>query len=134
VRDVVVILDDTPGRLHRVTHALGHASINIEGMAAFTGQGRSILHMLFEDWERALLALAAAGIEAHAVHDAIVLNLPDRPDALARLIEPLSEAGINISLAYVAVGARSATRVVLRVDQPDRARVLLGLKDADPEP
>lgn len=125
MRDVVVILDDTPGQLHRVTHALGHAGINIEGMAALTGQGRSVVHLLLQDWERGLLALAAAGVQARAAHDAVVVNLSDRPDALAGIVEPLAAAGVNIQLAYVAVGARSQSRVVLITDDPTRTRAVL---------
>lgn len=125
LRDLVVIVDDVPGELRRVTHTLGHAGINIEGLTALTGQGRSVIHVLVAEAERALLALAAAGLEARAVHDATVVNMPDRPDALASCLEPLEAAGINISLAYVAVGSRAQTRIVLVTDDPEQTAGLL---------
>jgi hypothetical protein len=125
LRDLVVIVDDVPGELRRVTHTLGHAGINIEGLTALTGQGRSVIHVLVAESERALLALQAAGLQARAVHDATVVNLPDRPDALASCLEPLAAAGINVTLAYVAVGARAQTRIVLVTDQPEAATRLL---------
>lgn len=125
VQDLVVLVDDLPGELRRVTHTLGHAGINIEGMAALTGEGRSVIHVLVGEPERALLSLAGAGIDARAVHDAVVVNLADRPDALAGCLQPLGEAGINVTLAYMAVGARSQTRVVLVTDDAPSARALL---------
>lgn len=125
VQDLVVIVDDVPGELRRLTHTLGNAGINIEGMAALTGQGTSVIHILVSEPERALMALAAAQLEARAVHDAVVVNLADRPDALASCLEPLAHAGVNISLAYVAVGARSQTRVVLVTDDPAETQRLL---------
>ncbi|HEX9888571.1 MAG TPA: hypothetical protein VGA69_03780 [Nitriliruptorales bacterium] len=125
MQDLVVIVDDIPGQLRRVTHTLGHANINIEGLAALTGQGRSVIHLLVGEPDRALMALAAADLEARAAHEAIVVNLPDRPDALASCLEPLEHAGINISLAYVAVGARAQSRVVLVTDDPAATRRIL---------
>ena len=129
MRDLVVLLDDTPGELRRLAHVLGTAGINIEGLAALTGQGRSVVHVLVADHDRALLALAGADLEARASHDAVIANLPDRPDALADALADVAAAGINIRLTYLAVGARSATRVVLVTDDPDGTRAVLGARD-----
>ena len=129
MRDLVVLLEDTPGELRRLAHVLGTAGINIEGLAALTGQGQSVVHLLVEDHQRALMALAAADLEARASHDAVIANLPDRPDALADVLRDLAAAGINIALSYLAVGTRSATRLVLVTDDPERTRDVLGARD-----
>lgn len=125
MRDLVVILDDVPGELRRLAHTLGNAGINIEGLAALTGQGQSVVHLLVAEHERALMALAAADLEARAVHDAVIVNLPDRPDALATCLESVAAAAINVSLSYLAVGTRAATRLVLVTDDPRRTREVL---------
>lgn len=125
MQDLVVLVDDRPGQLRRVAHTLGNAGVNIEGMAALTGQGRSVIHVLVAEPDRALMALAAADLAARAVHEAVVVNLPDRPDALASSLEPLERSGINVTLAYVAVGARSQSRIVLVTDDPVATRQLL---------
>ena len=108
---------------------LGTAGINIEGLAALTGQGQSVVHLLVEDHQRALMALAAADLEARASHDAVIANLPDRPDALADVLRDVAAAGINIALSYLAVGTRSATRIVLVTDDPQRTRAVLEARD-----
>lgn len=126
VRDLVVLIDVESGQLRRVAHVLGSVEINIEGLSVLTGQRRSVIHLLVADYERALLAVAGAEkIEARAVHDALVLNLAGRPDELADCLRPFEQAGINIGLAYLAVGSRSQTRLVVVPDDPERAHVIL---------
>ncbi len=125
MRDLVVILDDVPGELRRLAHTLGNAGINIEGLAALTGQGQSVVHLLVTEHERALMALAAADLDARAAHDAVIVNLPDRPDALASCLTSVAAAGINVSLSYLAVGTRAEIRLVLVTDDPDRTREVL---------
>lgn len=125
MRDLVVLLDDVPGELRRLAHTLGNAGINIEGLAALTGQGQSVVHLLVAEHERALMALAAADLDARAAHDAVVVNLPDRPDALASCLESVAAAGINVSLSYLAVGTRAETRLVLVTEDPSRTREVL---------
>src|SRR5438445_7302750 len=45
-RDLTVILDDRPGQLAMLGEAAGEAGVNLRGLAAFTGEGRGILHLL----------------------------------------------------------------------------------------
>ena len=129
MRDLVVLLQDTPGELRRLAHVLGTADINIEGYAALTGQGQSVVHVLVADHDRALLALAGADLEARASNDAVIANLPDRPDALADVLADVAAAGFYIRLSYLAVGTRSSTRVVLVTDDPARTRDVLAARD-----
>jgi len=60
--DLTVILQDRPGELARLGEVAGTAGVNLQGLAAFTGQGRGIVHVLVED--DALAAARAALKEA----------------------------------------------------------------------
>ena len=44
-RDLTVVLDDRPGLLAKLGEAAGEAGVNLRGMAAFTGEGRGIIHV-----------------------------------------------------------------------------------------
>ena len=44
--DFTLILDDQPGELARMGEVLGDAGVNIGGLAAFTGEGRGVIHVL----------------------------------------------------------------------------------------
>ena len=51
-RNLTVILHDRPGELARLGEALGDAGVNLRGLAAFTGEGNGVIHLLVEDERR----------------------------------------------------------------------------------
>ncbi|HUG83395.1 MAG TPA: ACT domain-containing protein [Euzebya sp.] len=122
-KDLTLIPDDRPGVLARLGEACGDADISIEGLSAFTGQGKGVIHVLVPDAERALAVLTEAGLDVRAARDVIVVDMPDVPGSMGRLCRTVADAGINIEQAYVA----SAGRLVLIVDQVEAARALLGV-------
>ena len=88
--------------------------------------GTGTVHVLVDDVARATAALEKADLTVAAVTDVIVspaLADPDvdTPGVLGGMTRALAEAGINISLAYVA----SRNRVVLATDDNQRATQLL---------
>ena len=121
-KDFVLIPDDEPGVLARLGEAAGAAGINIEGIAAFTGEGRGIVHVLVPDAEEALRVLSAAGLDVRAARDVLVVDIPDQPGALGGVCRQLADAGVNIQQAYLATGSRA----VLAVDDLATARRVAG--------
>jgi hypothetical protein len=122
-KDFVLIPDDQPGVLARIGEALGEAGINIDGMSAFTGQGKAVIHLLVTEPERAQQALAAAGFDVRAARDVVVVDIEDRPGQMGAACRKLADAGVNIEQAYLAAGQ---TRLVLAVDDIERARQVVG--------
>lgn len=119
-KDFVLIPDDQPGVLARLGEAAGAAGINIEGISAFTGQGKGVVHVLVPDAEAALTALSDAGLEVRGARDVIVVDIHDRPGALGEFTRRLADEQINVEQAYIATN----NRLVLAVDDIDRAREL----------
>lgn len=119
-RDFVLIPDDEPGVLARIGKAAGAAGINLEGVSAFTGQGKGIVHVLVAEPEEARRVFADAGFDVRAARDVLVLDIEDRPGALGERSQTLADAGINIEQAYLA----TQNRVVFAVDDVQRAREL----------
>ncbi len=124
-KDFVLIPDDQPGVLARMGEACGEAGINIEGLSAFTGQGKGVVHVLVPDAEHALEVLEAAGLDVRAARDVVVVDIPDRPGAMGAICRTVADAGINIEQAYLATGGR----MVMVVDDVERARALVGGTD-----
>lgn len=122
-KDFVLIPDDRPGVIARLGEAAGAAGINIEGISAFTGEGKGVVHVLVEDAETALETLSAAGFDVRAARDVLLLDVEDRPGAMGEVCRTLADADVNIAQAYIANG----TRLVLAVDDIERGREVLGL-------
>lgn len=125
-KDLLVTLEDQPGEGARLGEALGNAGVNIEGLCALMDGGKGTVHVLVDDVAGAKAALEGAGVTVEAETDVIVSPaLPDpdvdTPGRFGAMARALADAGINISLVYVA----SRNRVVLATDDNQRATQLL---------
>jgi hypothetical protein len=122
--DLTVILSDEPGELARLGEITGAAGVNIRGMAAFTGEGRGFIHILVDDdvVPRAREELDDAGIGVADEREVLVVDIQDRPGSLGELARELSEANVNIDLAYTTFGG---VRLVIATDDLESARAAL---------
>jgi hypothetical protein len=124
--DLTLYLDDQPGELARVGELLGRAGVNIDGCCAMkTGGGKAEVHVLVNDLAAAFTALAAPGIEVASEQEVAIVPVDDSPGVLGDVSRKLGDAGVNITLAYLA----TKTRLVIAVDDIDKARAALDLHD-----
>jgi hypothetical protein len=123
-RDLTVVLQDRPGELARLGQATGEAGINLQGMCAFTGEGRGIIHILVDDAKAAAArqALEEAGMGVADEREVLVVDVEDRPGTLGELARSLAEASVNIELAYTTFGG---VKLVIATDDIDSARATL---------
>ena len=122
--NLTVILTDEPGQLARLGEATGGAGVNIEGMCAFTGEGRGIIHLLIADdlVDRAVQALEGAGMGIADRREALVIDVANEPGSLGECARRLSEAGVNVELLYTTFGG---VKLVIATDDLESARVAL---------
>lgn len=122
--DVVVILDDRPGELARLGEVAGAAGINIDGFAAFTGDGRGVVHVLVADdrLDDLRTALDAAGMAVADEREVLVVNVADEPGAMGDIARRLADAGVNVDLSYTTFGG---VRLVFGTDDIRLARSVL---------
>src|SRR5262245_34170816 len=122
--DVTLIFDDRPGELARLGEAAGAAGVNIEGMAAFTGDGKGVVHVLVADDRLELLrdALTQAGMVVADEREVFVVNVANEPGALGEVARRLADANVNIDLAYTTFGG---VRLVFSTDDVRLAREAL---------
>jgi hypothetical protein len=122
--DLTVILDDRPGELARLGEITGTAGINIQGFAAFTGEGRGVIHVLLDDdaVPRAREALEQADMGVADEREVLVVDVDDRPGSLGELARELAEANVNVDLAYTTFGG---VKIVIATDDLDNARAAL---------
>jgi hypothetical protein len=122
--NLTVVLKDEPGQLAALGGATGAAGVNIEGMCAFTGEGRGIIHLLIADDAvgRAVGALKDAGLGIADQREVLVIDVADRPGSLGELARELAAAGVNIELLYTTFGR---SKVVIATDDLESARAAL---------
>jgi hypothetical protein len=123
--DFTLIFEDRPGELARLGQVLGDAGVNIGGLAAFTGDGRGIIHVLVDDdaAARATQALRAAKMGVADQREVLVIDAEDRPGTLGELARELAAANVNIDLAYTTFG--SGVKLVIATDDLESARQAL---------
>lgn len=117
--DLRIEAEDRPGQLAAIGGELGKAGVNIDGFCAAVAGGRGVLHLLVEDADAARRALEGAGYAVDAAREALVVSdVEDRAGYLGETAGRLSDAGVNIEVAYLGTG----TRLVLVVDDRDAAQ------------
>ena len=123
-RNLTVVLHDKPGELARIGETLGDAGVDLRGLAAFTGEGNGIIHLLIsdDDAERATKALHDAKIGLADDREVLVVDIHDRPGTIGEMALELAAANVNIELAYSAFGG---TRLVIATDDLENARAAL---------
>jgi hypothetical protein len=119
--DVTLIFDDRPGELARLGEVAGAAGVNIDGFAAFTGEGKGVVHVLVADDRLDTLrdALTRAGMSIADEREAFVVTVANEPGALGEVARRLADANVNIDLAYTTFGG---VRLVFCTDDVRLAR------------
>ncbi len=113
-------LPNQPGTLARTAAAFGEAEVNIEGIVGMPG-GRRV-SLVVDDEGKARAVLRELGL-AFEEMEAWLLDLPNRPGELEKLLERLAAAGVNLDSIYPAVEPNT---VILTADSLDKARKILG--------
>jgi hypothetical protein len=125
MKDLMFILPYQAGTLAQLTAALSEAGVNLQGVSGQQFGPEGIIHVLVENAAEAREAAVRAGFVVRGEHEVVVADIEDRPGALAELLAPLAEAGIDVGLTYLATGSR----LVIGVDDVDRARAAMRTTD-----
>jgi hypothetical protein len=121
--DLEVILHDKPGELSRVGEVAGSAGVHIRGIAAFTGDGHGVIHVLVDDADvdAAVRALKSEHMKVADKREVLVVKFSDGTGSLGELARELAEANVNIELVYSAFGGA----IVIATDDLRSAREAL---------
>lgn len=95
MKQITLVTPAQSGLVADISDHLGRADVNIESLEAFVVRDWDIVQMSVSDYDRALKALRDAGYDA-ITEDAVVINVKDRPGALAQVTRRLHEAGADM--------------------------------------
>lgn len=121
-----VFLVNKPGVLARVVQRLAENRINIVALSMMDSTEHGVLRVVVEDAARTRSTLASLDLP-RTEQTVLLATLPNRPGALADVLERLAAGHVNVQYAYCTSGAAGGkTLGVFKVDNLHKALQLLG--------
>ena len=112
LKQIVVSIENQPGRLLEVADALGKEGINLRALNLVDTGAFGQLRLLVSDVAKARKILMEMQASAF-VNEVVAAEIEDRPGSLARLLQPLKEANINVVFMYAFIGLSSEKAVMI---------------------
>lgn len=112
LKQIVISIENSPGRLLEVADALGKAGINLRALNLVDTGAFGQLRLLVSDVARARQILMEMHISAF-VNEVIAAEIDDTPGSLAKLLRPLRDANINVIYMYAFIGATADKAVMI---------------------
>ncbi len=126
LKQIVVSIENAPGRLHEVADALGKAGINLRALNLVDTGAFGQLRLLVSDVAKARRILMEMQISAF-VNEVVAAEIDDKPGSLADLLKPLKEASVNVVFMYAFIGFSQGAKAVMifRFSDNDKAIKIL---------
>ena len=121
LKQIVVSIENEPGRLSEVTESLGNAGINLRALNLVDTGAFGQLRLLVSDVVTARKILMKMQIPAY-VNEVVAAEIEDKPVSLARLLKPLTEAGVTVIFMYAFITFSEGNAImVFRFSDNDKA-------------
>ena len=98
-KQVSVFLENKSGRLNEVAQILGRAGINISAFTVADTSDFGVLRLIVSDPEKTCEVLKEHQFSVRTT-DVVLVNSPNRPGALSRMLQILDAEGIFIEYLY----------------------------------
>ena len=121
LKQIAIAIENAPGRLFEVTHALGEAGINLRALSLVDTGAFGQLRLLVSDVAKARRILMEMHMPAQ-VNEVVAVEIEDKPGSLARMLRPLKDAHVQVLYTYAFVGFSQGRAVMIfRFSDNDRA-------------
>lgn len=131
IKQISVFVENKAGALNDLVNVLAAAHVDMRAMAMADTQEFGILRMIVDKHDEACAALRAEGYLV-SVNDVLAVEIPDTPGGLCKVVNTLSESGINTEYAYAFMTrAHGHACVVFRVEDNAAAEAILAQNGID---
>jgi hypothetical protein len=121
LKQIVVSIENAPGRLFEVTNALGNAGINLRALNLVDTGAFGQLRLLVSDVPKARQILMEMAIPAF-VNEVVAAEIEDKPGSLAKILQPLAAANVYVVFMYAFIGfSKGAAVMIFRFSDNDKA-------------
>jgi hypothetical protein len=131
LKQIVISIENEPGRLYEVTNALGQAGINLRALNLVDTGAFGQLRLLVSDVAKARRILMKMQIPAF-VNEVIAAEIEDKPGSLAKILQPLTEAGVYVIFMYAFISFSQGKAVMIfRFSDNEKAIEVLQANDVN---
>jgi hypothetical protein len=123
VSELSFVLPSRPGVLADVSDALGREGIDIDAVLAWEDGDEGHFKLVVDQPDRARQAVEALETDV-VVADAIAVDMPNTPGALAKVSRAMADSNVNIGTVYGSTSGDMAT-IVFWADDLFGARAAL---------
>ena len=121
LKQIVVSIENAPGRLYAVTNALGRAGINLRALNLVDTGAFGQLRLLVSDVAKARRILMEMAIPAH-INEVVAAEIEDKPGSLAQVLKPLYDANVQVIYTYAFIGfSQDKAVMIFRFSNNERA-------------
>lgn len=125
VKQLSVFMENRPGRLYKLTNALGKEGIDFVTLSIADTKDFGIVRFIARDNERAYEILKKEGFTV-GITELIGVEVEDKPNALAEVVALMEQENINIEYLYSFVLTNhNSAKILMRVNETERAVGLL---------
>ena len=115
IQQLSVFLEDRSGRLTELTRILSDNDVNITALSVAETSDFGIVRMVVGRPELAKNALEKEGFSI-GLTEVICVNMPDEPGSLYRILQILTDEGINVDYMYAFSNNNVALAVIRSSD------------------
>jgi hypothetical protein len=124
MKQITIVTPARSGLVADISNHLGSVGINIESLDAAVVREWDIVQLTVSDYDQALTVLRDAGFDA-ITEDAVVINVKDRPGALAEVTRRLNEAGVDMRSMRILHRQAGEAMVAISMERSDEAMALI---------
>lgn len=112
VKQLSIFLENSPGRLLKVTRALGDAGINLKALNLAGSTDFGVLRFICSDLHKAR-NIAMENQWPARVDEVLAVRISDDPGSLADVLQPLSENSIDVEYMYAFTRLSNADALII---------------------
>ena len=112
IKQISVFLQNTTGRLGKVTQILAQAGINLRAISIADTADFGILRIIANDTDKTVEVLKSAGFTTKLT-DVVAVEIEDVPGSLAKLMELFQISNVNIEYLYASLECKKGKAVVI---------------------
>ncbi len=119
-----IFLPNKPGELSKLTRHFGEAGVNLVGISSEVREDSALVRVAVDDEGDYSSVLSKAGY-ASVEGRLLSVEVDDKPGRLAEVTSLLGKGGVNITTVYGSSAGADITRILISVENTDKALKLL---------